>query len=192
MNKDYITTPNTAELYDYYWKQIELATVKYGATDTVKKSLQNLANNTYGVKMLSRPMTNELCNMAVYTMLVDVIRSSNDIGYALEFLKISDSNNPEVNRDESSYTNRLISSIRKTLSQSLHLVTKDQQVVDIDKLRATLQTTIDNFYDKCPEYRGASIPVKALQTEVSKVFDSAFGIRKTLHLDKNENMGLQK
>lgn len=192
MNKDYITTPKTTELYDYYWKQIESATLKYGATDPVKKSLQDLANNTYGVKMLSQPMTNELCIMAVYTMLLDVIRSSNDIGYALEFLKISDSNNPEVNRDKSSNMNQLISDIRETLSQSLHLVTEKQQVVDIDKLRATLRTTIKEFYGKYPEYRGASIPVERLQDEVRKVFDNAFEIRKTLHLDKNESMGLQK
>lgn len=184
MNKNFLMNPDNTKLYDYYWGQIQESAKTFNGVESLKKSLQNLANNTFSVKMLSDQMTNELCKTSVYALLVEILRSSDDIGYALEFLKKGESNIAEVNRDESSYTNRLISKIKDTLSLSLSDITRNKQVIDINKLRVTLKSTIRNFYEQYPEYRGTSRPVKALQNEVTKVFDSAFEIRKTLEKDK--------
>lgn len=189
MNKDYLITPNDSKLYNYYWDKIKESADTFEGTESLENSLRNFANNTLGVKMLSPQMTNELCKTSVYTMLVEILRSSNDIGYALEFLKTTESGFPEINNNQSSYTNKLITNIKKTLSISLTDVTGQGQVINIDKLKTSLKSTVNAFYDKHPEYRGSSRPIKELQNDVTKVFDEAFEIRKTLKSEKPNQLG---
>ena len=192
MNKNYIKKLGTDELYNYYWEQIQKSAAKFDGVEPMKMRLQNFANNTLGVKMLSPQMTNELCKSAINSLVIEILSSSNDVAFALEFLKTAETGKPTVNRSEFTYTNKLISDISNTLSLSLHEVTKSKQVIDIDKLRTDVNAVISNFYNKYPEYRGASVPIKELQNEVRKVFDNAFEIRKTLKSDKREDLGFQQ
>ena len=182
MNNKFIISPNDSKLYNYYWDQIQKSAKTFNGVEDIKQRLTHKANNAFAVKMLSPQMTNELCKAAVCSVLMEIIRSSNDIGYALEFLK-----DGAVNTDPLAYTTKLVQKIQKTLSLTLSDITGNNKVIDIDNLRNSLKTTIKNFYTQHPEYRGTSIPVEELQDEITQLFEDVFELTKTLNPDKNDS-----
>ena len=186
MNKDYIIESKNPGLYNYYWSQIKTSATKFDALDSFKAILASRAQSI-GSDILDPQMTNDLCKTAVLALFMEIAESSDDIGYALEYLK-----NDEINNDRSSYINKLIDSTQKILSKELPEISKSKQLLDINKLRTHLTSTVNKFYSEHPEYRGASIPVKGLQNEVTKVFDNAFEIRKTLKQDQENTLGFNK
>ena len=183
MNKEYIIESGSPRLYDYYWNQIKNSAATFDAVDSFKENLA-LKAQSIGVDILDDQMTNELCKTAVLAMFMEIASSSNDVGHALEYLK-----NNNINNDRTSYINKLIDSAQKTLSTVLPGITKSKQLLDINKLRNHLTSTVNKFYVEHPEYRGASIPVKELQQRVSMTVDNALEIRKTLKPDQLDQIG---
>ena len=178
MNTDFIIEPNNSKLYNYYWNQITASVNEEDAQD-FKDSLVE----RFGADAISNKTTNELCKYTMLALLVQVCQSSDDAGYALEFLK-----NGEINIDPSSYFNKLIASIQKTITISLGDITNAKKAIDVDKLRNSLSNTVETFYKKNPQFKGKTTPVKELQRAVAKTFDNALEIKKTLNpnLEKNQ------
>ena len=188
MNKDFITQPKNLELYNYYWGQIEKSGLKFDEStknpssiaDHFKAKLTKIANGKR-VKMLDNQMTNDICKYAMLALLMEISSSSTDVGYALEFYK-----NNSVDNDESSYFNKLIDRIYETLSNSLSEITGSGKVLDIDKLRNSLNAAIDSYYSSHPEDRSSKKIVKPLQQEIDKVINRALNINKTVEQSNDQ------
>ena len=177
MNKDFVIESSNPKLYDYYWDQI-----KSSVNEDDIKDFKDSLSERFGANAISEKTTNELCKYAMLALLVQVSQSSDDVGYALEFLK-----NGEINIDPSSYFNKLIANIQKTITISLGDITNNNKVIDIDKLRSSLFSAIKTFYSNNPQYEGKNIPVKELQREVARTFDKALEMKKTLNPDLENN-----
>jgi hypothetical protein len=182
MNKEFIINPED-KLYNYYWKKIKEYASSFNGVDAIGKKLQSEASEK-GVEVLSKQMINELCETAVHSMLVEILSSSTDVGYALEFFK-----DGKLNPDANSYYAKLTSKIKKVLSNSLIDITGNNQAIDLDKLKNSLTSTINNFYEEHYNYRKASVPVKGLQKEIDNVIENVFETKKTLTPNMTDSSG---
>ena len=178
MNKNFITEPKNSTLHDYYWKQIESSVNSADAADFKNYLVDNFGNNAISTKT-----TDELCKLSILALLTQVSQSSQDVGYALEYLK-----NGDINIDPSSFFNRLNKTIRKALSIKSPDLIDSKKIIDIDKLRTALNSTIKEFYDKNPNLKGQKSTVKALQHEIAKTLDNALEIQKTLNPDNSQTV----